>query len=179
MDPFNLEQVFRRIDECLTKFHQSHTWNAVKVPAQEMVVIHKVVGKKDKQEEKEPLVKAEVKLEQIDFSSGLSNIVNSEDVMDENPCKVHDVQKDVAFPDGQKENIIGGSVKGRKGAIRVGKTGVGVRQKKQRVKVERIGIDPNCLLSRDSLSNSDHNSNSDNENCLTPDENLASEDKCN
>ena len=168
MDPFSLQEVYRRINECLTMFHQSQSWNAVKVPAQEMVIIHKVVGKKASQKEKETLVKAEVKLEQIDWNSGFSN---NEDVSDENSYKVNGFRKDTALPDDEDE-VADGSVKGTKGARKVGNNGVEVRQKKYQVKEELIGIDPNCVISRNRelISNSDHDSNSDNEDHITADE---------
>ena len=126
MDPFSLQEVYRRINECLTMFHQSQSWSAVKVPAQEMVIIHKVVGQKGPQKEKEPRkekqplviheiaskeirkeklpVRVEVKLEQFHWSSALLNLCDFDADNRENGENVKAMQKDNPLPDDGAEN---------------------------------------------------------------------------
>ena len=187
MDPFSLQEVYRRINECLTMFHQSQSWSAVKVPAQEMVIIHKVVGQngpqkekeprkeKEPQKEKEPLViheiankkrqkeklpvRVEVKLEQFHWSSALLNLCDFDADNRENGENVKAMQKDNPLPDDGAENGER-SKKDKKGVRKGAKSRVGARLKTSRVKEERIEICPNRSVGCDNNSSNNFNDDS-------------------
>ena len=81
MDPFDLEEMFQRINECLKDFNQSEAWNVRKIEAQEMVVIQKVdeVGAKGRGHQRQSEIEVDVKVK-LDPMSDLKDI-NDEKVL--------------------------------------------------------------------------------------------------